>query len=229
MELQQALIIGGVVIIAILALDGWRRALKERRQQRQFDEREIDDDAPFDDGIVGEVRVLTGSQKEPSLDESALSGRGAPEPVLAKKNVSLPAAPELVISLSVIADADNEFNGPILFQQIVAMNFKFSELGIFHRYESYEGDANVQFSLANVIKPGTFNVNDISSFYTAGVCLFLTIPGPSKPDEAFSYMLEAAQTLARTFKGTVLDGERKVLTKQRIEEYRRRIQSHNHK
>lgn len=231
MELQHALIIASVVIVLVVALvDGARRAAaKNAARQQEDDLKGVNKDEYFDDG-VGEVRILTQKQ-EPKLDESSLfnqsSGHVQPS-ILSPKEPELPAAPDLVVALNVIADDDNEFNGPVLFQQIVAMNLKFSDMGIFHRYEQIQGHSQIQFSLANAIKPGTFDVNNIASFYTPGVCLFLTVPGPSNPLESFDYMLEAAQSIARAFKGTVLDGQRNLLSASKIKEYRQQLQKYTH-
>ena len=53
--------------------------------------------------------------------------------------------------------------------------------------------------------------------------LELTLPGPENMTQAFDYMLETAQAVARNLGGDVLDESRSVMTKQTLEHCRQQI------
>ena len=96
-------------------------------------------------------------------------------------------------------------------------------LDIFHRHESMAGHGEVLFSMANGVKPGTFDLDDIDLFTTRAVSFFLGLPGPRHPKQAFDVMIAAARKLAHELDGELKDDQRSVMTAQTIEHYRQRI------
>jgi cell division protein ZipA len=94
-------------------------------------------------------------------------------------------------------------------------------MNIFHRVEPMT--RAVQYSVANVLEPGTFDMADIESFRSPGVCFFMQLPGPENPLEAFEDMLKAARNLALQLGGELKDEQRSVMTGQTVEHYRQRI------
>ena len=96
-------------------------------------------------------------------------------------------------------------------------------MDIFHRHESMTGNGEVLFSMANGVKPGTFDLDDIDLFTTRAVSFFLGLPGPRHPKQAFDVMIAAARKLGHELGGELKDDQRSVLTAQTIEHYRQRI------
>jgi len=96
-------------------------------------------------------------------------------------------------------------------------------MDIFHRHESMAGNGEVLFSMANALKPGTFDLDDIEGFSTRAVSFFLSLPGPRHPKQAFDVMVAAARKLAHELGGELKDDQRSVMTAQTIEHYRQRI------
>jgi cell division protein ZipA len=130
---------------------------------------------------------------------------------------------EEVLVISVISRDEGGFKGPALLQNILESGLRFGEMDIFHRHESMAGNGEVLFSMANAVKPGVFDLDDIDHFSTRAVSFFLGLPGPRHPKQAFDVMVAAARKLAHELNGELKDDQRSVMTAQTIEHYRQRI------
>ncbi|MNI51904.1 Cell division protein ZipA [compost metagenome] len=130
---------------------------------------------------------------------------------------------EEVLVISVICRDAAGFKGPALLQNILESGLRFGEMDIFHRHESMAGNGEVLFSMANAVKPGIFDLDDIDHFSTPAVSFFLGLPGPRHPKQAFDVMVAAARKLSQELNGELKDDQRSVLTAQTIEHYRQRI------
>ena len=99
---------------------------------------------------------------------------------------------EEVLVINVISRDPHGFRGPALLQNILESGLRFGEMDIFHRHESMAGNGEVLFSMANAVKPGTFDLDDIDHFTTPAVSFFLGLPGPRHPKQAFDVMVAAS-------------------------------------
>ncbi|MBW8192145.1 cell division protein ZipA [Neiella marina] len=171
-------------------------------------------------------------QPEPALEEATTAEPSdtivASEPEIEPEPEPMPE-PEEVLILTVVAAPGDELPGADLLPSLLTLGFKFGEMGIFHRHEDSSGQGRVLFSLANMVKPGTFDVDNMESFKTPGISLFMTLPNAGEATQSFNMMLNAAQKLARELKGQVLDDTRSVLTNQKIRHYQERIREFERK
>ncbi len=119
-----------------------------------------------------------------------------------------------LIQLSVIARADNGFSGEELVEALTDLGLKFGEMGIFHRYCNYRKDA--AFSVASLVEPGTFPMDEISSFRCPGVVLFFAPSKVQDPLIAFDQLVHTCHELAVRLQGIEWDDARKPLTLQKI-------------
>lgn len=264
--LREWLIVIGIIVIAGILFDGWRRMrggkgkLKFRLDHSLSNLPDEDDNAE----LLGPPRVLD-THKEPQLDEHDLPSVSAPvrepresgskrgkrnsEPSQGDLNLNLDldggpsfssrddfpdeskasssdkeqAQAEEVLVISVICRDPGGFKGPALLQNILESGLRFGEMDIFHRHESMAGNGEVLFSMANAVKPGVFDLDDIDHFSTPAVSFFLGLPGPRHPKQAFDVMVAAARKLSQELNGELKDDQRSVLTAQTIEHYRQRI------
>ncbi|MGV5525594.1 cell division protein ZipA [Escherichia coli] len=280
--LREWLIVIGIIVIAGILFDGWRR-MRGGKGKLKFRLDRSYSNLPDEEGnaeVLGPSRVLD-THKEPELDESDLPSLSAsardrerePKPAKAAKrgkrataaadaqqgDLNLSAEPrepdlfadsdddfaadntrsngaapasssvkelppaEEVLVISVISRDEGGFKGPALLQNILESGLRFGEMDIFHRHESMAGHGEVLFSMANAVKPGVFDLDDIDHFSTRAVSFFLGLPGPRHPKQAFDVMVAAARKLAHELNGELKDDQRSVLTAQTIEHYRQRI------
>jgi cell division protein ZipA len=154
---------------------------------------------PLDDGV----------EASPELDKPAMRDQ-----------------PEEVLVINVLSRDNNGFNGSDLLEVLLACDVRFGEMNIFHRYEDSQGNGPIQFSVANLVKPGTFDLTMIKEFYTPGVTFFMQLPGPSDPMAAFDCMAEIASCIVRNLQGEMRDEGHSVLTQQTLEHYRQRIRDY---
>ena len=127
-----------------------------------------------------------------------------------------------VIVINIVAK-DQPFKGPDLLHILLACDLRFGEMNIFHRHEQSNGKGSVQFSMANSVEPGFFDLDTIDDFTTPGVCFFMSVPGPEEPIKAFECMIETAQCLVSNLNGEMLDESRSVMTSQTLEHCRQRL------
>jgi cell division protein ZipA len=266
--LREWLIVIGIIVIAGILFDGWRRMRGGKgklkfRLDRSFSNLPDDDDTSSAE-LLGPPRVLD-THKEPQLDEADLpsmsatprearenkrSNKRKDEPQQGDLNLDmdgpslftgrdddfqddkpaqritedkdLPPVEEVLV-ISVICRDESGFKGPALLQNILESGLRFGEMDIFHRHESMAGNGEVLFSMANAVKPGVFDLDDIDHFSTRAVSFFLGLPGPRHPKQAFDVMVAAARKLAHELNGELKDDQRSVMTAQTIEHYRQRI------
>ena len=128
-----------------------------------------------------------------------------------------------VYSLNVVARAEQGFSGDDVLRTLLGCGLRFGDMDFFHLTEMAEGAPTIQFSVANMMQPGVFDLEGMETLSTKGLMFFLTLPGPQNMTVAFDLMLQTAQTVAESLDGDVLDETRSVLTKQYVERVRQSI------
>ena len=151
-----------------------------------------------------------------SADDSALN-----DPV-AKTNTSAPAddevADEAVFVINIMAREGSHIAGAELLQELSAFGFKFGAMDIFHRHVDAAGKDAVIFSLANMVKPGVFDLDTMEQFESPGVSLFMMFPCAGQASHNYSLMLSAAERIAEGVDGLLMDASRKPLTENAIKQ-----------
>lgn len=129
-----------------------------------------------------------------------------------------------VLVVNVKAMKGTMFYGSDLLQQVLDNGLRYGAMEIFHRHADEDGEGPIIFSMANMLKPGIFDLKTIDDFSTAGVTLFLTLPVFDDNNmAAFDLMIATAKNLASALGGELNDENRSIMTGQTIEHYRERI------
>lgn len=138
-----------------------------------------------------------------------------------RAGTSASAKPEKFVVVHVAARDNAPLEGQKLVEILLESNMTFGDMNIFHRIS----DGNVsEFSLANSLEPGTFDMAGMGSFSTPGVTMFMRAHELPEPVRVFDDMIDVAETIAAEFGGRVLDESRSVMTPQTLEHYRQSIQ-----
>jgi cell division protein ZipA len=135
------------------------------------------------------------------------------------ENSETPSLEAQVIILSVVMPDNHQMSGAALLPSLLTLGMKYGEMNIFHRHQDNAGNGAVTFSLANMLNPGSFELDTMETFVTQGVSLFMTLPNAGDPFAAFDQMLLAAKQLATEFNAQLLDDKRNVMTKQTEQHY----------
>ena len=136
---------------------------------------------------------------------------------------------ERIVTLFVAARAGDLIHGPDLVVAAEKAGLAFGDMGIFHRLVSGKPDAGPIFSMANMIKPGSFDMRHIDEVHTPGVSFFMALPGPLSALDAWDAMLPTAQRLAELLDANVLDEERNALGRQRVAHLRDELRAWDRK
>jgi cell division protein ZipA len=85
------------------------------------------------------------------------------------------------------------------------------------------------FSVANLVKPGSFDMSHIQDLRTPGISFFMALPGPLAALDAWEAMLPTAQRMAELLDAVLLDEERNALGRQRIAHIREDLRNYDRK
>ena len=160
---------------------------------------------------------------EPVAEAPAVAPAPAPAPPVTKPvpRSELGRRPadtpvERIVTLFVVARDGARFNGPDLVVATEKAGLEFGDMGIYHRLVDGKRELGPIFSVANMLKPGNFDLARLDALQTSGVSFFMTLPGPVPALDAWDAMLPTAQRLAELLDGQVLDEERNALGRQGI-------------
>ena len=146
-----------------------------------------------------------------------------PRSELGKRPAQLPV--ERIVTLFVVARDGGHFNGSDLVVAAEKAGLEYGDMGIYHRLVDGKRELGPIFSVANMLKPGNFDLARLDSLRTLGVSFFMTLPAPLPALHAWDAMLPTAQRLAELLDGQVLDEERNALGRQRIAHIRDELRS----
>ncbi|HEV2680527.1 MAG TPA: cell division protein ZipA [Rhodanobacter sp.] len=151
---------------------------------------------------------------EPAAVTAAAATVAPPRSDLGRRPAQL--AVERIVTLFVVAREGGHFNGPDMVVAAEKAGLEFGDMGIYHRLLDGKRELGPIFSVANMLKPGNFDLARLDALQTPGVSFFMTLPGPLPALDAWDAMLPTAQRLAELLDGQVLDEERNALGRQRI-------------
>jgi cell division protein ZipA len=161
---------------------------------------------PNDSGTVDWLESIEAN--EPDLPEQGRLPRGA--------NTH-------VFILYVVARREEAFAGATILETLLKNDLRFGDMDFFHRHERTSGRGAIEFSVANMMKPGVFDIDNMEPLQTRGLMFFVTLPGPSDMLKAFDYMYETAKLVAKALDGDIQDETRSVVTRQSLEHMRQQI------
>ncbi|KAF0804234.1 cell division protein ZipA [Alcanivorax xiamenensis] len=127
-----------------------------------------------------------------------------------------------VIVFHLISRRPDRFDGEAMLRYLLECGLRFGEMNIFHRHR--EGDEYPEFSVANAVEPGTFDIQTMEEQEFAGITFFMQLPGPQDPLASLDRMLTTGRRMAEGLYGDLRDEQHSVLTPQTMEHLRQRVQ-----
>lgn len=126
----------------------------------------------------------------------------------------------------VVLNVLGEIQGKPLFESLQKLGFAFGEMNIFHFVSA---NSEIEFSLANAIEPGNFDLEQIDELVTPGVILFMRAHEMKDPLACFERMLGAGVRLAEDLAGQLCDESRSLMTEQTIEHRKQDLQEYQYR
>ena len=147
------------------------------------------------------------------------------------------AAPELgkrvsedfdkIVSLYVAARAGQVLRGEDIVVAAEKTGMIFGHMQVFHRLLEGKPEAGPVFSMASILKPGSFDMATISAMETPAIAFFLTLPAPLPALDAWEKMEPTVQRMAELLDAVVLDDSRNALGRQRIAHIRDELRAYD--
>lgn len=188
------------------------------RQEPRLDG-ETTSEAMDEDALQSELRLL-----ERAMGKTPGEARRGRDPAEELNRKPAPAGPrrdfQRIVTLFVAARTGQLFHGDDIAVAAEKVGLDFGAMSIFHRLVDGKPEAGPVFSVASMVKPGSFDMAALETVETPGLSFFMTLPAPVAALDGWDMMLPAAQRMAELLDGIVLDEDRNTLARQRIAQLR---------
>lgn len=225
--LRIGIVIAGVLLMAAIYFFGRPRKPGQGRKMRE---------APADRSRM--TSRMSGITLEPASGRGdavyARDGAGSKDPF---DSTPPPSGPEVgrrdreefekIVTLYVAARSGEVLRGTDIVVAAEKAGLSYGYMGIFHRLVDGQANGGPIFSVANIKKPGSFEMGEIQSMETPAIAFFLTLPAPIPALDAWEKMLPTAQRMAELLDGVVLDEARSALGRQRIAHLRDELRAYD--
>lgn len=219
-------IAGAIVLALIYFFGGTRKPGQGRRTSAARDARDGERVEPTFGEMPEQGELDVGDAAPMARDDAPAV---AEQPPRSAAGMRPPQAIDRIVTLFVAARNGAMFSGADLIVAAEKAGLTFGDMGIFHRLLPGKAQAGPVFSMANMIKPGSFDMRHIDTLHTPGVSFFMTLPGPMPALDAWDAMLPTAHRLAELLDGSVLDEERNALGRQGVAHIRDELRSYDRK
>jgi len=190
--------------------------------------------------------AFPGARREPTLREAIGNADGDGPELDAERGIAMddeaPVSPtrstlgtrpeagfDRIVTLYLAARAGEVLHGNDIVVACEKAGLSYGHMGIFHRLDDNHPERGPIFSLANLVKPGSFDMSRLNDIRTPGVSLFMTLPGPLPALDGWETLLPAAQRMAELLDAVLLDEERNALGRQRIAHLREEMRNYDRK
>ena len=221
----------GLFIIAIIYLWGtFNQKLQDRSHLRKLtsfkrSSSEVikpmptyDDDDEVSTATLAELDKFLTNQKLSDIDASdfSLSAKA-----VATDKATQPIPDIQIITLLIKASPGKEFSGVNILNAIKTVGFRFGNMNIFHHHgvEGLMADQPL-FSLASMYEPGCFELEQMETYKTKGLALFMQLPSPVDNVATFDLMQETVMRLTDMLQGEIWSSKQKPIDKKTLQAMR---------
>ncbi len=144
------------------------------------------------------------------------SSTSSPNQKISISHMALPEGiSDYVIAMSIQRD-NHAFSGEEILTACRDNNLIHGEMNIFHYPAEEKSSTYALFSMANMVEPGTFDLNKMDNFTTPGISLFIQLPLPMNCIQAYNKFVEQAKSLSKSLNADLYDEKFNILTPQII-------------
>ena len=180
-----------------------------------------------EDDALSSEKQLTNTDKALKDSEESSSTTKSEQQDKAHKEINNNDDPVELFIFNVAAREGKRLGGHELLQFFLTSGFRYGDMNIFHRHEHSNGTGEVLFSIANMMAPGTFDVDYMEQFNSPGISFFFTAPNHKiSVNKSFDMMLRAVEQVAEEFDCEVLNEKRELFTQEQFIEYRKRLEKY---
>jgi cell division protein ZipA len=134
---------------------------------------------------------------------------------------------EKIVTLYIAARAGEKLRGPDIVVAAEKAGLAYGHMNVFHRLVEGHPELGPVFSVANIMKPGSFDMASIQALETPAIAFFLTLPAPIAALDAWETMLPTAERMSELLNGVLLDESRNALGRQRIAHLRDELRAYD--
>jgi cell division protein ZipA len=132
-----------------------------------------------------------------------------------------------IVTIYVAARAGEKLHGPNIVVAAEKAGLAYGHMNVFHRLLDGHPERGPVFSVANILKPGSFDMASIQELETPAIAFFLTLPAPVSALDAWDMMHPTAERMAGLLDGVVLDESRNALGRQRVQGIRDELRAYD--
>ena len=132
-----------------------------------------------------------------------------------------------IVTLYIAARAGQVLKGPDIMVAAEKAGLTYGHMNVFHRLVQGHPEQGPVFSVANVKKPGSFEMSEIQTLETPAIAFFLTLPAPVPALDAWEMLQPAADRMADLLDGVLLDESRNALGRQRVQHLREEMRAYD--
>jgi cell division protein ZipA len=208
-------------LIVIMGMLTWSY-LKNKKSQEDLD---FYDDTEFKGQPENPLTLdddKTDSEPAEAVDhhyydqEDAIYEPEEDEDIEPPQRVAVPA----IIQFSLIAKADEGFNGIDLVKAFGIVGLEYGNLKI---YERLDANRLVDYGVACMVEPGTFPDSNLDTFYCPGLVFFMQPGALDDAQTVFDDYIETIQILAVELDGMIMDQHKQPLTDAAIQSLRQSL------
>ena len=117
-----------------------------------------------------------------------------------------------IIILYILAQPDDSFSGEALNNTVTEAGLEHGEFDFFHLTSSSETNQGAKlYSIANMYKPGSFDLKTLDKFSTTGLCVFMVPALLKDPVSGFREMCTSCKYIADQLNGVLTTNQRELL------------------
>jgi len=219
--LRMGILAAALVLFAVIFLTSRRKSAQGKRIAARSVDPAHRRDPTLKELLESDVeRELAG--EDAGAEENASDGADRSLPgVRPEENF------DKIVTVYLAARAGQTLAGTDLVVAAEKAGLIYGHMNIFHRLVEKHPQRGPIFSVANLVKPGSFELRTIKDLQTPGVSFFMTLPGPLSALDAWEAMLPIATRMAELLDGVLLDSDRNALGRQRVAHIRDELREYD--